>query len=95
MALLSIKASKKVETTVKLELSTAQLVDRYAHFLKVPADDVVESALEYIFTRDKEFQQHLAENPDAAVPSALRVKKPASSPNGTGNGRKTAATTIK
>ncbi len=91
MALLSIKASKKIETAVKLEESTAKLVDRYAHFLNVPADDVIESALQYIFTRDKEFQQHLAKNGEADVPSALRVKKPPT-PARSGGNRRQAAT---
>jgi hypothetical protein len=83
MALLSIKASKKIETTVRLEESTAKLVDRYAHFAKASADDVVNQALEYVFTKDKDFQQHIEQHPDHEVPSALRVKKTPGNGNGT------------
>ena len=39
------------------------------------ADDVVNQALDYVFTKDKDFQQHLEKNADKDVPSALRVKK--------------------
>ena len=52
------------------------MLDRYAQFHKSPADDVVNEALEYIFTKDKEFQQQLAANPDAKVEGTLRVKAP-------------------
>ena len=59
MPLLDITVSKKVSVTLSLEESTAKNVDRYAHFCKVPADDVVNKALEYVFSKDKDFQQHL------------------------------------
>lgn len=76
MPLLSVTASKKIETNIRLEESTAKLVDQYAAFLKAgSADDVVNKALEYVFTKDKDFQQHLEQHPDAKVPSLLRVKK--------------------
>lgn len=75
MPMLSLKASKKIETTVRLEESTAKLVDHYAHFAKVTADEVVDKALEYIFTKDRDFQQHLKDHGEAEVPSSLRMKK--------------------
>ena len=75
MPLFSVKTSKKIDTNIRLEESTAQMLDRYAHFHKGPADDVVNEALEYIFTKDKDFQQHLRSNPEEQVPSSLRVKK--------------------
>ena len=75
MALFTVKTSKKVETNIRLEESTAKMLDRYAHFHKGPADDVVNEALEYIFKHDKDFQQHLTANPDTNVPSSVRIKK--------------------
>jgi hypothetical protein len=81
MPLLSVTASKKIETNIRLEESTAKLLDQYAAFLKAgSADDVVNKALEYVFTKDKDFQQHLEQNPDAKVPSLLRVKKVPAAP---------------
>ncbi len=75
MALFTVKASKKVETSMRLEESTAKMLDRYAHFHKASADDVVNESLEYIFKHDKDFQQYLTANPDAEVASSVRVKK--------------------
>jgi hypothetical protein len=75
MPLLTVKTSKKIDTQLRLEQSTAKTLDHYAHFLKSSADDVVNEALEYVFARDKDFQQYLQQNPDAAAPSSLRVKK--------------------
>ena len=90
MPLLSIQASKKVETTVRLEESTAKRVDQYAHFAKASADDVVNQALEYVFTKDKDFQRYLTQHQGGETPAALRIKKPAattaSKNNGAGNG---------
>ena len=51
------------------------MLDRYAHFHKSPADDVVNDALEYIFTKDKDFQQELTKNPDVQVDDAHKVKR--------------------
>jgi hypothetical protein len=75
MALFTVKTSKKVETQLRLEESTAKMLDRYAHFHKASADDVANQALEYIFSRDKDFQQDLQQNPSIDVPSSLRIKK--------------------
>jgi hypothetical protein len=88
MPLLAIHASKKVTITCSLEESTAKLVDEYAAFCKVPADEVVDKALAYVFSKDKEFQQHRESHPNAHVPAALRVKKPVPSASGNKNGSK-------
>ena len=92
MPLLSIQASKKVETTVRLEESTAKRVDQYAHFAKASADDVVNQALEYVFTKDKDFQQYLDQHQGGETPSVLRIKKPAAAPASKKNGNGTGAT---
>ena len=75
MALFTVKTSKKVETSMRLEESTAKMLDRYAHFHKGPADDVVNEALEYIFKHDKDFQQHLQQNPNQEVAASVRMKR--------------------
>ena len=96
MALFTVKTSKKVETSMRLEESTAKMLDRYAHFHQGPADDVVNEALEYIFKRDKDFQQYLQQNPNQEVAASVRIKKvPASSkpsqPITNGNGHQSAS----
>ena len=92
MALFKVKTSKKVETSIKLEESTAKMLDRYAHFHEGSADDVVNEALEYVFSHDKEFAKYLEQNSSADVPSSVRIKKAPGSakaakpaPNGNGN----------
>ena len=80
MGLFTVRTSKKIDTSMRLEESTAKMLDRYAHFHKGSADDVVNESLEYIFKHDKEFQQHLTANPTLEVPKAVRVKKVATPP---------------
>ncbi len=77
MALFTVKTSNKIDTSMRLEESTAKMLDRYAHFHKATADDVVNEALEYIFKRDKDFQQDLTARPDEKVMATVRVKVPA------------------
>ena len=74
--MLDIKITKRVTITCSLEESIAILVDQYAAFAKAPADDVVNKALEYVFTKDRKFQQFMEANPNEKAPAALRVKKP-------------------
>ena len=95
MALLTVKASKKIDATLRLEESTAKMIDRYAAFLKVSADEVVDKGMEYIFTKDKDFQQHLEKQPALQVPASLRIKKTASPAASTKNGVKGIASDAK
>jgi len=91
-ALLDIRITKKVTITCSLEESTANQVDQYAAFAKVPADDVVNKALEYVFTKDRDFQQFRESNPNEKASAALRIKKPIAAPTGAKRGRKPANT---
>ena len=90
MPLLEITTSRKVTATVSLEEPTANLVNQYAAFTKVAADDVVNKALEYVFTKDKEFQKYIGSPNDAKPIHPLRIKRSAEDkPKGT-PGRKPA-----
>ena len=75
MPLLEITNSRKVTTTVSLEESTAHLVNQYAAFTSVAADDVVNKALEYVFAKDKDFQKYMETSNDAKPIHPLRVKR--------------------
>ncbi len=88
MALLDIKIAKKITITCSLEESTALQVDQYAAFLKVPADDVVNTALQYVFSKDREFQKFREENTDIQALGGLRVKRALNAPTGARRGRK-------
>ena len=75
MPLLEITTSRKVTATVSLEEPTANLVNQYAAFTRVAADEVVNKALEYVFTKDKDFQKFIGSPNDAKPIHALRIKR--------------------
>jgi hypothetical protein len=78
MPLLDITASKKITAIVTLEDSTAKQIDQYAAFTKGSADDVVNAALEYIFSKDKDFQKYRDDNGTVKPSIPLRMKRPTS-----------------
>jgi len=83
MPLLEITNSRKVTTTVSLEESTANLVNQYAAFTSVAADDVVNKALEYVFAKDKDFLKYMETSNDAKPTHPLRIKRSGDdAPNG-------------
>jgi hypothetical protein len=75
MALLEITQSRQVTATIRLEEKTATLVDQYAGFIRASADEVVNHALEYVFTKDRDFQEFLKSADAAAVKPSLRVRR--------------------
>jgi hypothetical protein len=75
MPLLDITTSRKVTATVSLEEPTANLVNQYAAFTRVAADDVVNKALEYVFAKDKDFQKFIDLPNDAKPLHPLRMKR--------------------
>lgn len=77
MPLLEIVASKKITAIVTLEDSTAKQIDQYAAFTKGSADDVVQAALDYVFSKDKDFQKYRDDNASAKPTLPLRLKRPA------------------
>ena len=85
MPLLEITQSHKVTASIALEESTAKSVDSYAAFMKASADDVVNKALEYVFSKDKEFQQFLQSSAEMKAARPLRIK---ASVNGYGKGKR-------
>ena len=90
MPLLEITTAKKLTATVILEESITKQVDQYAAFIKAPADEVVNSALEYVFGKDRDFQVFRTENPAPKVQNGLRVRKPVDGTTGKKRGRKPA-----
>ncbi len=75
MPLLEITTSRKITAVVSLEEPTANLVNQYAAFTRVAADDVVNKALEYVFTKDKDFQRYIGAPNDAKPIHPLRIKR--------------------
>ena len=59
MPLLEINLSRYINALIRLDETTAELVDQYAAFVHVTADDVVDKALNYVFSKDRDFQDFL------------------------------------
>jgi len=74
MPLIEVTQSQCVSATIRLESSTAKLVDQYTAFVHGSADDVVDKALNYVFAKDREFQEYLKSRQSANVSSSLRVR---------------------
>ena len=80
MPLLEINQTHHICASVRLDEATATQVDQYAAFIHASADDVVDKALNYVFSKDRDFQEFLKTPQAKQVASTLRVRK------GPGNG---------
>jgi hypothetical protein len=52
MPLLEINQIRHISASVRLDEATAAQVDQYAAFIHASADDVVDKALNYVFSKD-------------------------------------------
>ena len=75
MPLLEINQTRYISASVRLDESTAEQVDQYASFVHVTADDVVDKALNYVFSKDRDFQDFLKTPQAREVIPTLRVRK--------------------
>lgn len=82
MPLLEIVQTRFVNATIRLDESTAEQINQYAAFLHASPHEVVDKAVAYVFSKDREFQEFLR-TPDAArVPQKLRVRRVGPLPDG-------------
>jgi len=75
MPLLEVVQTRQVSASIRLTDSTAMQVDQYAAFIRASADDVVEQALAYVFSKDRDFQDFLKSPEARKVASTLRIRK--------------------
>jgi hypothetical protein len=75
MPLLEITQTRQISASVRLDEATATQVDQYAAFIKASADDVVDKALNYVFSKDRDFQDFLKSPEAKQISSTLRVRK--------------------
>jgi hypothetical protein len=75
MPLLEISQIRYISASIRLDESTAEQVDQYAAFAHASADDVVDKALNYVFSKDRDFQDFLKTPQAKQVASTLRVRK--------------------
>ena len=81
MPLLEVTQTRQISASIRLTDSTATQVDQYAAFIRASADDVVEQALAYVFSKDRDFQDFLKTPQARQVSPTLRIRKgPASEP---------------
>jgi hypothetical protein len=77
MPLLKITESKKVTAIITIEDATARQIEQYAAMTKGNPDEVVQQALDYVFSKDKDFETYCRDHADAKPKIALRLKRPA------------------
>ena len=75
MPLLEINQIRHISASVRLDESTAAKVDHYAAFIPASADDVVDTALNCVFSKDRDFQGCPRTPQAKQVASTLRVRK--------------------
>ncbi len=75
MPLLEINQSRYICASIRLDESTAEQVDQYAAFVHAPADEVVDKALNYVFSKDRDFQDFLKTPQAKQVAPTLRVRR--------------------
>jgi predicted transcriptional regulator len=80
MPLLEVTQTRQISASIRLTDSIATQVDQYAAFIHASADDVVEQALAYVFSKDRDFQDFLKTPVARQVASTLRIRK-ASAPD--------------
>jgi hypothetical protein len=75
MPLLEVIQTRQISASIRLTDTTAAQVDQYAAFIHASADDVVEQALAYVFSKDRDFQDFLRSPQAKQVASTLRIRK--------------------
>ena len=75
MPLLEVVQTRQISASIRLSDTTATQVDQYAAFIRACADDVVEQALAYVFSKDRDFQDFLKTPEARKVASTLRIRK--------------------
>jgi hypothetical protein len=79
MPLLEVVQTRHISASIRLTDATASQVDQYAAFIRASADEVVEQALAYVFSKDRDFQEFLRSPEAQSITPTLRIRKPAAS----------------
>ena len=77
MPLLEVVQTRHLSASIRLTDTTATQVDQYAAFIHASANDVVEQALAYVFSKDREFQEFLRTPESQRITPTLRVRRAA------------------
>jgi hypothetical protein len=88
MPLLEVNQTRHVSTSIRLTGATATQVDQYAAFIRATADDVVEQALAYVFSKDRDFQEFLRTPEAQRITPTLRIRRGAANDGSDAAGKK-------
>ena len=101
MPLLEVVQTRYVSASIRLTDTTAMQVDQYAAFIHASAAEVMEQALAYVFSKDRDFQEFLKSAEAQRITPTLRVRRaqgtddveraPKKPANGAANGSTSAA----
>jgi hypothetical protein len=75
MPLLEVIQSRQITAFVRFDETNAKLVDQYAAFIHATADDVVNKALNYVFAKDRDFQDYLKSSDARHITPVLRIRR--------------------
>ena len=75
MPLLEVTQSRYISASIRLTDSTATQVDQYAAFIHATADEVIDQALAYAFSKDRDFQEFLRTPEAQRIAPTLRVRR--------------------
>ena len=75
MPLLEVTQTRYVSASIRLTDSTALQLDQYAAFIHASADEVMEQALAYVFSKDRDFQEFLKSPEAQRITPTLRIRR--------------------
>ena len=76
MPLLEVVQTRYVSASIRLTDSTALQLDQYAAFIHATADEVIDQALAYVYSKDRDFQEFLKSPEAQRITPTLRVRRP-------------------
>ena len=75
MPLLEVVQTRYVSASIRLTDTTALQLDQYAAFIRATADEVIDQALAYVFSKDRDFQEFLRTPEAQRITPTLRVRR--------------------
>ena len=75
MPLLEVVQTRYVSASIRLTDSTALQLDQYAAFIHASADEVIDQALAYVFSKDRDFQEFLKSSEAQRITPTLRIRR--------------------
>jgi hypothetical protein len=75
MPLLEVVQTRYISASIRLTETTALQLDQYAAFIHATADEVIDQALAYVFSKDRDFQEFLRTPEAQRITPTLRVRR--------------------